>query len=119
MIMCLIESNPLAISPAWARIQVLVIDTVASPHTKRAYGRAVDEFLAWHRRDQPGPLSKAVVQRYKASVLEARGLAASSVNNTSPCGATQAGGGGGRQRPAGRGDGALHRQSEGRPAARG
>jgi len=78
--MCLIESNPLVISPAWTRIRSLVIDTVASPHTKRAYGRAVDDFPAWHGREQPGPLSKAVVQRYKASVLEARGLAASSVN---------------------------------------
>jgi site-specific recombinase XerC len=80
MIMMLIESNPPLISPAWAGIRLLVIDSVASPHTKRAYGRAVDEFLAWHRREQPGPLSKAVVQCYRASVLEARGLAASSVN---------------------------------------
>ena len=30
--------------------------------------------------EQPGPLSKAVLQRYKASVLEGRGLAASSIN---------------------------------------
>jgi len=58
------------ISPAWSRILSLVVDSVASPHTKRAYGRALDEFLAWHRMEQPGPLSKAVVQRYKASVLE-------------------------------------------------
>jgi site-specific recombinase XerC len=78
--MCVIESNPFVISPAWARIRLLVIDSVSSPHTKRAYGRAVDEFLAWHRREQSGPLSKAVVQRYKAAVLEARCLAASSIN---------------------------------------
>jgi site-specific recombinase XerD len=78
--MSLIESNLLVIPPAWSRIRSLVIDAVASPHTKRAYGRALDEFLAWHRREQPGPLSKSVVQRYKAAVLEARCLAASSIN---------------------------------------
>jgi site-specific recombinase XerD len=56
------------------------VDGVTSPHTKRAYGSAVDEFLSWYIREQPGPLSKAVVQRYKAAVLEARGLAGSSIN---------------------------------------
>jgi hypothetical protein len=49
--------------PPWGRIRSLVIDTVASPHTKRAFGRALNEFLAWHQREQPGPLSEAGVQR--------------------------------------------------------
>ena len=50
------------------------------PHTKAVYGRALDEFLAWYELEQPGPLSRAVVQRYRAAVLEARGLAPSSIN---------------------------------------
>src|SRR5262252_9263151 len=99
MIMRIIESNPELLpaappviesnaellpaappTPAWSRIRSLVADSVTSLHTKRAYGRALDEFLAWYQREQPGPLSKAVVQRYRAAVLEARSLAASSIN---------------------------------------
>src|SRR5262249_7557113 len=64
----------------WGFVRSLVVDAVASPHTKRLYGRALDEFLEWYQREQPGPLSKAVVQRYRAVVLEGRGLAASSIN---------------------------------------
>src|SRR5215472_16164646 len=87
MIMSLIESNSHllpapAAAPAWDRIRALVVDAVSSPHTKRLYGRAVDEFLAWYQHEQPGSLSKAVVQRYKATVLEARGLAPSSINTS-------------------------------------
>ena len=61
-----------------ARLQALVLDSVPSPLTKRAYGQALDEFLSWHRREQPGPLSKAVVQRYRAT-LDGR-LSPSSIN---------------------------------------
>jgi site-specific recombinase XerD len=83
--MRIIESNPELLPSvrqmiAWNYIQSLVIDSVHSPHTKRLYGRALDEFFDWYQREQPGLLSKAVVQRYRAAVLEARGLAASSIN---------------------------------------
>jgi hypothetical protein len=76
MIMSIIESNSASLpvmspAPDWSQIRSLVFDGVTSPHTRRAYGRAVDEFLSWYVREQPGPLSKAVVQRYKAAVLEA------------------------------------------------
>ena len=56
------------------------MDSVTSPHTKRAYGRALDEVFDWYQREKPGPVCKAVVQRYKANVLEGRDLAASSIN---------------------------------------
>ena len=62
------------------RIRALVLDAVRSHHTKLAYSTALDEFLSWYAAAQPGPLSKAVVQRYRATVLEARGLAPSSIN---------------------------------------
>jgi site-specific recombinase XerC len=83
--MSLIESNPqllpaAPVAPAWSRVRSLVVDSVTSPHTKRAYARALDEFFDWYQREQPGPLCKAVVQRYKAAVLEGRDLAASSIN---------------------------------------
>jgi hypothetical protein len=65
-------------SDALARIKGLVLDSVPSPLTKRAYGQALDEFLAWYAAEQPGPLSKAVVQRYRVT-LDGK-LSPSSVN---------------------------------------
>jgi site-specific recombinase XerD len=63
----------------WQHIRQLVVDAVSSPRSKLAYGHAVDAFLEWWQAELPGPLSKATVQRYRAT-LEARGLAASSIN---------------------------------------
>jgi integrase len=62
------------------RIRALVLDAVSSPHTRAAYGRALTEFFAWYQFEQPGPLSRAVVQGYRATVLEARALAPGSIN---------------------------------------
>jgi integrase family protein with SAM-like domain len=62
------------------RIRALVLDAVSSPHTRAVYGSALDEFLAWYQLEQPGPLSRAVVQQYRATELEARRLAPSSIN---------------------------------------
>src|ERR1035441_9719669 len=72
---------PAVLSPApdtLARIQALVLDSVPSPFTKRAYGQALAAFLAWYAAEQPGPLSKAVVQRYRVT-LDGK-LSPSSVN---------------------------------------
>jgi integrase len=67
-------------TPAREQIRALVLDAVSSPATKRAYGKALDEFLGWCQREQPaGGLCKASVQRFRA-MLEARGLAPSSIN---------------------------------------
>ena len=59
-----------------AALRSLVIDSVSAPNSKRAYGRAVDNFLAWHQREDRGPFSKALLQAYRAG-LEQRGLAES------------------------------------------
>ena len=56
-----------------------MVDSVGSPHTRRAYGQALDEFLAWYRAEGRGPFGKAAVQQYRAR-LEHKGLAASSIN---------------------------------------
>jgi len=83
--MALIESNPnllaaLRGSPGWIQIRDLVLNAVSSAHSKRAYGQALDEFLAWFQGEQPiGGLCKATVQRYRV-LLESRGLASSSIN---------------------------------------
>jgi site-specific recombinase XerD len=64
--------------PGMARIKALVLDSVPSPLTKRAYSQALDAFLSWYAAEQPGPLSKAIVQRYRVSCLDR--LSPSSVN---------------------------------------
>jgi len=57
----------------------LVLDSLTSKHSKRAYERALIDFLAWHAEQGRPPLSKALVQRYKTR-LQADGLAPSTVN---------------------------------------
>lgn len=59
------------------RLTRLVTDAVTSPHSKRAYGKAVAEFLDWV--PGKGSLSKAVVTAYK-SWLEEQGLAPATIN---------------------------------------
>jgi integrase len=61
------------------RIRGLVLDSVSSPHSKRVYGKAVDEFFAWHERAGRPGLNKAAVQAFRAD-LEARPLAPSTIN---------------------------------------
>lgn len=56
-----------------------VLDTVNSPESKRAYKRALKDFIEWYTYNQPGPISKAAVNSYKAN-LTAEGLSASNIN---------------------------------------
>jgi site-specific recombinase XerC len=57
----------------------MVLDSLPSEHSRRAYERALVDFFLWHRGAGRPQLSKAVVQRYAAELREA-GMAASSVN---------------------------------------
>lgn len=57
----------------------LVLDGLDSEHSRRAYGRALADFLEWHSEQGRPPLSKALIQRYKAQ-LQAAGLGAASIN---------------------------------------
>lgn len=61
-----------------ALIQV-VLDGVTSPHTKRAYRRALEDFLAWHRSVGCPALNKALVQRFRADLAE-QGVGAAAIN---------------------------------------
>ena len=63
----------------WKIITSLVLDGISSPHTRRAYSQALDEFLIWFREDPEREFNKAVVQKYRAE-LEIKGLAPSSIN---------------------------------------
>jgi len=57
----------------------LVLDGLTSEHSRRAYERALVDFLAWHAEQGRPPLSKALVQRYKRK-LQGDGLAPSTIN---------------------------------------
>lgn len=56
-----------------------VLDGVTSQHTKRAYERALCDFMAWHGDQGRPALTKATVQRYAAD-LQAAGMGAASIN---------------------------------------
>jgi integrase/recombinase XerD len=77
--MDLVPAVPEEKDPQEKRIRKLVLDSVSSAHSRRAYGFALDEFFAWWQAESRGPFRKALVQEYRVH-LEARGLAASTVN---------------------------------------
>jgi len=63
----------------WERLKALALDGLTSPNSKRAYESALNNFLTWYRAELRPPISKAVVNSYKAH-LEARGCGASTIN---------------------------------------
>jgi integrase len=65
--------------PAWEQIKRLVLDSVSSRHSKRAYEQALDGFERWCTETQAGGFHKATVQAYRVA-LEAADLAPSSIN---------------------------------------
>jgi site-specific recombinase XerD len=81
------ESDPLesgalvrtAKDETWQRIKSLVLDSVTSPHSKRAYEQALDAFERWCAATGITAFTKATVQAWRAA-LETAGLAASSIN---------------------------------------
>ena len=73
--------SPAAEPLGWTEVKRLVLDSLGSPHSKRAYARALDDFARWARSEGfgGGDFSKAVVQRYR-SRLENLGVAPASIN---------------------------------------
>jgi site-specific recombinase XerD len=63
----------------WSMVTALVLDGISSPHTRRSYEQALEEFLIWFQSDPHREFNKAAVQRYRAE-LEIKGLAPSSIN---------------------------------------
>jgi integrase/recombinase XerD len=62
------------------RLKNLVLDSVNAPESKRAYARALEDFLTWFQTDRPSTgFTKATVQAYRA-VLITSGLSSSTVN---------------------------------------
>jgi len=72
------------LTEAERRLRELVVNSVSSPASRRTYGKAVDDYLAWAaeaatRDGRPRRFVRASVQEYR-SVLEERGLAAATIN---------------------------------------
>jgi site-specific recombinase XerD len=72
-----------AISPpsghALSTVLALVSNGVSSQNSKRAYERAIVEFLGWCRSSGAADFTKGTLQAYR-SALEARALSASTIN---------------------------------------
>ena len=63
----------------WEKWKRLALDSLTSPHSRRAYDTALDHFDAWYYAEPRPRLSKAVVNGYKAD-LEAGGCSSSTIN---------------------------------------
>jgi site-specific recombinase XerD len=63
----------------WEKWKCLALDSVTSPHSKRAYETALDHFDSWYYAEPRPPLSKAVVNAYKVE-LQTAGFSASAIN---------------------------------------
>jgi site-specific recombinase XerD len=62
------------------RLKTLVLDSVNSPESKRAYARAIEDFLTWFQTNRPSTgFTKAIFQAYRAVLIES-GLSSSTVN---------------------------------------
>lgn len=61
------------------QIMNLVLDGLGSEHSKRAYARALKDFLQWYQEHHRPPLNKAVIQRYLAELKLSR-LSPASIN---------------------------------------
>lgn len=63
----------------WEAMARLVLDAVSSPHTKRAYAKALHDFFRWYEHSGQERFRRATVQAYRTE-MESRGLAPSTVN---------------------------------------
>jgi site-specific recombinase XerD len=74
-------STALAVLPDIEKLERLVLDTLHSENSRRAYRRALRDFFSWYQQTRPGPVSKAVVQQYVAS-LEAAQKTSATINQS-------------------------------------
>ena len=57
--------EPLALTPAQARLRRMVLDTVPSPHTRRNYGKALDDLFQFCASR---PLSRSLLMEWRAGM---------------------------------------------------
>src|ERR1700712_3375011 len=68
------EAEPLALTPAQALLRKLVLDAVASPHSKRNYAKALDDLFAFCASQ---PLSRSLLMEWRAAM---ESLSSSTIN---------------------------------------
>jgi site-specific recombinase XerD len=61
------------------RLQRLLLAGIAAPNSRRAYARALTDFMGWYGQEPRGPFSRLVVEEYRTH-LSTRGLAPSTIN---------------------------------------
>lgn len=71
--------NQLVIQNDWYAIIDIVTQSVDSPHSKRAYSRALVDFLDWYEENGRPGFSKATVNAYREQMLQ-QGKSRSSIN---------------------------------------
>ena len=59
------EAEPLALTPAQAQLRKMVLDAVASPHSKRNYAKALDDLFAFCASR---PLSRSLLMEWRAGM---------------------------------------------------
>ena len=72
------DGAPLDRAAAFQELREMVLNSVASEHSKRNYAKALDEVFALCEARQQ-PLSRALLMEYRAAMLEKK-LSASTVN---------------------------------------
>lgn len=72
-------SGAVAPRQPWESMLGMVVHSVRSPNSQRAYRRGLLDFLEWRRSSGQSGLTKAMVQQFVLE-LERRGLAAASIN---------------------------------------
>src|SRR5260370_7036778 len=60
--------EPLALTPAQARLRKMVLDSVVSPHSKRNYAKALDDLFAFCASQ---PLTRSVLMEWRAGAAAA------------------------------------------------
>lgn len=73
------ETGAVALRQPFERILGIVVNSVRSPNSQRAYRRGLLDFMEWHRASGQLGFTKAVVQQFVIE-LQKRGLAAASIN---------------------------------------
>lgn len=63
------NSTVITIDPRYRQIEV-VLNAMQSENSKRAYRRALTDFIDWHTQQKQPTLNKALVNAYKAHLLE-------------------------------------------------
>src|ERR1700731_3472112 len=72
------DASPLDRAAAFQELREMVLNSVASEHSKRNYAKALDEIFALCEMRQQ-PLSRALLMEYRAALVEKK-LSASTVN---------------------------------------